>query len=445
MKKITWQTEKRKISELTPFKENPRFMTEQQAKDLKESIEKFGLVEIPVVNTDNMILAGHQRIQTLKDIGEDGEIEVRVPSRKLTVDESVEYLLRSNKNVGSWDEEKLFDFGEDILLSVGFSDREVTGIFDKQRTKDDDFDIEEAERNAKSTKVKRGDIYQLGDHRIMCGDSTDEKDVALLMAGKKADMVFTDPPYNVDYQGGGSYAEHGTPKREKIENDKMSTEDFNTFLNLSIRNMLNNCTGSFYICMSSKELASLKEVFEKNGSHWQSFIIWVKNTFTLSRSDWQNQYEPILYGWNDSNKKHYFTGFRDEGNVWENLEKLKPSYNSEKDITDIKLGNHHLQIKGKVEGYVCRKNDSVDIWYEKKPIRSVEHPTMKPVALVAKAIKASSILGGGVLDLFVGSGTTIVASEETGRICFAMEMEPKYVQVCIDRWQLLTGKEALKL
>lgn len=277
MKKITWQTEKRKISELTPFKENPRFMTEQQAKDLKESIEKFGLVEIPVINTNNMILAGHQRIQTLKDIGDPTitKIEVRVPSRKLTTDEAVEYLLRSNKNTGSWDEEKLFDFGEDTLLSVGFSDQEVTGIFDRQRTKDDDFDIEEA-----------------------------------------------------------------------------------------------------------------------------------------------------------------------EGNVWENLETLKTTFDGKETV--LKIGNYHLKIKGKVEGEICRKNDSVDIWYEKKPVRSSEHPTMKPVALVAKAIKASSILGGTVLDLFVGSGTTIVASEETGRVCFAMEMEPKYVQVCIDRWQLLTGKEVIK-
>jgi len=295
---------------------------------------------------------------------------------------------------------------------------------------------------AKNTQIKLGDVYQLGQHRIICGDATNPKDYEKLMAGKKANMVFTDPPYNVAYTGGGNYANHGTPKREMIKNDEMSATDFYNFLDRSIMFMLENCDGIFYICMSSKELASLKDVFEKNGGHWQSFIIWVKNTFTLSRSDWQNQYEPILYGWNDNNKKHYFKGFRDEGNVWENLDRLKCTYDGEE--TTIKVGNYHLKIKGRAEGTVCRKNEEVDIWYEKKPTKSKEHPTMKPIALVTKAIKASSELGEIVLDAFVGSGTTIIASEQIGRVCYAMELDPQYVQVCIDRWEILTGKKAIK-
>lgn len=223
----------------------------------------------------------------------------------------------------------------------------------------------------------------------------------------------------------------------------MSAEAFHQFLNDSIRNMLAYTQGAFYICMSSKELASLKDVFERNGGHWQSFIIWVKNTFTLSRSDWQNQYEPILYGWNDDLKNHYFAGMRDEGNVWENLEKLRPTYDGLETV--IKIGQYHLKIKGQAEGVVCRKNESVDIWYEKKPTKSTQHPTMKPLKLVAKAIKASSLRGGVVLDSFLGSGSTLIAAEETGRVCYGMEIDCHYVQVIIDRWELLTSEKAKKL
>lgn len=214
-------------------------------------------------------------------------------------------------------------------------------------------------------------------------------------------------------------------------------------MDCAIKNMLDNTQGAFYICMSSKELASLKDVFEKNGGHWQSFIIWVKNTFTLSRSDWQNQYEPILYGWNGDLTNHYFAGMRDEGNVWENLQKLKPQYDGVE--TTIKIGAYHLKLKGQVDGKVCRKNDSVDIWHENKPTKSAEHPTMKPLKLCAKGIKASSLRGGIVLDTFLGSGSTLIASQETGRICYGMELDPQYVQVIINRWEKLTGKKAIKI
>lgn len=438
MADIIWRSEKRKVKDLKPADYNPRIITDKERQDLKDSITIYGEVEPLVINMDGKMIGGHQRLGIYLDL-EIEEIDVRIPSRQLTLEEEMRLNLRLNKNTGQWDEEKLYDMGQDILYEVGFTGREVTGIFDKQKTKDDDFDIEEAEKKAKTTKIKRGDIFKLGSHRIMCGDAMNDKDFEALMDGPEANMVFTDPPYNVDYQGGGGYAEHKLPKREKMANDQLSEEEFYSFLNAAIKNMLRHCTGVFYICMSSKELATLKATFEKNGGHFQSFIIWVKNHFTLSRADWQNTYEPILYGWNGRNKKHYFAGFRDEGNVWENLEKLKPSYDGAE--TTIKLGNYQLKIKGQAEGVVCRKNDQVDIWYEKRPMRSAEHPTMKPVALVAKAIKASSAMGEIVLDAFVGSGSTIIACEQTGRICRAMEIDPQYVQVAIDRWKQLTGRE----
>lgn len=440
--KITWHTEKRKVKDLIPADYNPRKISIQERADLMDSIKQFGAVIPVVINLDNKMIGGHQRLSIYADLGIE-EIDVQVPNRQLTIEEEMRLNLRLNKNTGSWDDEKLFKMGQEILEEIGFNNKEITGIFDKHNKATDDFDVEQAKIKAKDTTIKEGDVFELGPHRLICGDATTPLHWEKLMNGKKAQMVFTDPPYNVAYEGGGNYANHGTPKREMIKNDEMSDEEFKNFLDKAIGNMMDHCDGVFYICMSSKELASLKQAFEKHGGHWQSFIIWVKNTFTLSRSDWQNQYEPILYGWNGRNKNHYFTGFRDEGNVWENLDRLKSSYDGEE--TTIKIGNYHLKIKGKAEGKVCRKNEEVDIWYEKKPTKSSEHPTMKPLALVAKGIKASSTLGEIVIDPFLGSGTTLIASDQIGRICYGMELDPQYVQVIIDRWELLTGKKALKI
>lgn len=179
------------------------------------------------------------------------------------------------------------------------------------------------------------------------------------------------------------------------------------------------------------------------GGHWQSFLIWVKHTFTLSRSDYQQQYEPILYGWKKGQGEHYFVGWRDEGNVWEDLCTLKASFEDGKTI--LRLGEYHLELDGQVTGRVIRKKDQTDIWHEKKPGKSKEHPTMKPVALVEKAIKASSLRGELVFDPFLGSGTTLIASESTGRTCYGCEMSEMYCDVIIERWEKITERVAEKI
>jgi DNA modification methylase len=226
---------------------------------------------------------------------------------------------------------------------------------------------------------------------------------------------------------------HSQNKRDRIENDNMSDDAFSELLKKSIRNMLDVCKGVFYICMGSKELGSMKNIFESEGGHWQSFIIWVKNTFTLSRSDWQNQYEPILYGWNKDTVNHYFAGWRNEANVWEDLEELNPVWDGEK--TKINLGEYHLELDQMVTGRVISKKHQTDIWREKKPTKNPEHPTMKPVRLIAKAIKASSVRNQTVLDIFGGSGSTLIACEELDRRCLMMELDPKYVDVIRKRYE----------
>jgi DNA modification methylase len=244
-----------------------------------------------------------------------------------------------------------------------------------------------------------------------------------------ASMVFTDPPYNVAYEGGMSAT--GQHHRDPIAHDNMSAEDFYKFLHDSIAPMMQYCDGVFYICMSGKELPSLKKAFEELGGHWQCFIVWVKNTFTLSRSDWQSQYEPILYGWNGKTTGHYFAGWRDEGNVWAGLEEIRPEYKDGK--TYIKLGEYHLELDGEVKGRIVNKKNQLDVWLEKKPSKSPYHPTSKPVALCRKGIEASSHRASIVLDPFSGGGSTIMACQECGRIGYGIELDAKYVDATLRR------------
>ena len=433
------------IGDLKPADYNPRVWSKESREQLTKSIREFGLVDPIIANSatgrENIVIGGHFRLDIAKELHYE-----TVPVFYINladIEKEKELNVRLNKNSGDWDWEMLANFGKDLLLNVGFESLSIDKMFGLGDEDEDEFDPDATYSAINEPKAKLGDVYQLGTHRLMCGDATKAEDVAKLMDGLKADMIFTDPPYNVAYEGGGNYADNGMPKREMIKNDEMSSADFFTFLDNSIKNMMDHCDGVFYICMSSKELESLKNTFEKNGGHWQSFIIWVKNTFTLSRSDWQNQYEPILYGWNANKVNHYFAGFRDEGNVWESLETVKPKFDGQKTI--INVGNHHIEIDGQATGKVCRKKDCVDIWYEKKPTKSTEHPTMKPIKLVIKALKASSRTGELVLDLFGGSGSTLIAAEQTGRACNMMEFDPKYVDVIIKRWEELTSDTAILL
>lgn len=334
---------------------NPKNPKKHFSEGIKRSIAGKGIIELIVVDEKNMLLAGEGRLTTLRELGYKKIPVLR--KRGLNAKQKDEYLIDSNQLTirGGWDMGLLANFEESILVNAGFLDTELDQIF-RASTKDDEFDAEKEAEKITKPKSKSGEIYQLGDHRLMCGDATTD-DVKKLMDGERAIMTFTDPPYNVDYQGGMNASSKN--RRQGIMNDKMTPEKFYSFLLQSIRNMVENTDGALYICMSSSEITSLKKAFEEAGGHWQSFIIWVKNTFTLSRSDWQNQYEPILYGWGSKTKNHYFAGYRDEGNVWENLDKLKPSYDGK--VTRIKLGAYHLEIEGKAQGRVIKKQDQVDI------------------------------------------------------------------------------------
>lgn len=430
------------IDKLSHWGENPRSIATTALKQLQARIKALGQFKPLLVLNDGTVAGGNQRLTAYLELGIK-KVWVSVlpvdPSDKQKV---VEYALTDNERFGEYDEEALakliaslpkFNI-DDYKIDLGKLTT-LSELVDKYAATPDEDDIPEVGEGP--AKAKIGDIYQLGPHRLMCGDATNPEHVKQLMEGSVADMVFTDPPYNVAYTGGpGS-------ERKAILNDKMPTEQFYNFLYDVMHNLMDVCRGAFYVCMSPHEIGTLKLAFENAGGHWQSTVIWAKNTFTLSGADWQNQYEPILYGWNKANKNHYFAGFRDEGNVWRNLEAMKTKFEDGKTIIDV--GPFIVELEGKVQGKVLKKRDKVDLWEVKKPTKSAEHPTMKPVKLVSKAVRASSKRGDLVLDVFGGSGSTLIAAEKTNRICYTMELEPLYIDVIIERWENLTQQNAVKL
>lgn len=391
------------LEQLVPYARNARTHSETQVAQIAGSIAEFGFVNPVLVGGDNIIIAGHGRVMAAKKLG-----LKTVPTIKLdhlTENQRRALVIADNKiaeNAG-WDEELLRlelqnladeDFDLDLL---GFDDVELDDLL---TSLDDDEaaalheNIPEVQENPVS---RTGDIWIMGEHRLLCGDSTSEADMKKLMAGELADMVFTDPPYNVNYGDTAKdklRSKGGAKAGRKIMNDNLG-DDFQAFLTAACKNMLAHTKGALYICMSSSELDTLQSAFRNAGGKWSTFIIWAKNTFTLGRSDYQRQYEPILYGWKDGNDR-YWCGARDQG----------------------------------------------DVWFYNKPQKNDLHPTMKPVDLVVRGIKNSSKTLDIVLDPFGGSGSTLIAAEHTGRQARLIELDPKYVDVIVRRWQEMTGLQA---
>jgi DNA modification methylase len=412
------------LRDVTPNEENPRINAEAVAEVIK-SIKSSDFITPIIVDENNKILAGNTRYKALLQMGR-GIIPMVVRVTGLTEEQKRRYILADNKTqeFAEWDWEKLSGFTEGLLEDVGFTDAEIDKILNPKDTNTQVIpDVREG------IDIKTGDLFIVGEHRLICGDSTDRTIYEKLMAGKVAGMCWTDPPYNVDYKG--SMNTHGQNQREGIANDAMTEEQFFEFLSKALAPMVEYTMGCFYICMSSKELASLKKAFEQAGGHWQSFIIWVKNTFTLSRSDWQNRYEPIMYGWNDKVKEHYFAGWRDESNVWENMEVTHPVFDGGK--THIRLGDYHLQLDGEAKGRIINKRNETDIWFENKPSRNKYHPTEKPIKLIQKAMEASSHRGDIVLDPFMGGGSAMIAGQLINRMVYGIELDSRFCDVILRR------------
>jgi len=391
-----WPTEK-----LVPYARNARTHSEEQVAQIAASIVEFGFTNPILAGSDGVIVAGHGRLAAAQKLGLD-TVPVVVLDH-LTPTQRRALIIADNRiaeNAG-WDDAmlriELQSLQEDgfNLDITGFDADALAEIMAGEETTVDGQTDDDAVPEVPVKPISRpGDVWELGNHRLLCGDATDPFSYEALMADVQADMVFTDPPYNVDYANSAKDKMRG--KDRPILNDNLG-DGFYDFLLAALTPMLARCAGGTYIAMSSGELDTLQQAFRAAGGKWSTFIIWAKNTFTLGRADYQRQYEPILYGWPEGQNRHW-----------------------------------------------CGDRDQGDVWNIKKPQKNDLHPTMKPVELVERAIRNSSRPGDIVLDPFGGSGTTLIAAEKSGRIGWLIELDPKYVDVIVRRWQDWTGQEAYR-
>lgn len=404
---LEWTTVKRKVKELIPYDYNPRTITEEDKAYLRKSLEKFNLVEIPVIDTNNVIIAGHQRIFILYELGRgEQEIDVRLPNRSLTEEEFKEYNLRSNILNGEFDYEKIQEhFAEIDLENIGFE----MGDFDeflKQNSilppeEEGEFDASLPEK----IQSQAGDIFELVSvdkglhHRFMCGSSTETSNWEKLLGEEKFQLLVTDPPYNVDYQG-------GTKDKLKIKNDKMSEDSFYQFLyDFFINSYAFSQKGApAYVFYSDSEAINFRSAMQEAGYKISSTLIWAKNAFVLGRLDYHMQHEPILFGEIPKNKE---------------IETHRPII-------------YGWQPEAAHPWYSDRKQSSV-LRFD-KPLRNADHPTMKPLDLVGYLIQNSSRQKEIIADGFLGSGSTLIASEQNWRACRGFELDPRFCDVIVRRW-----------
>ncbi len=395
------------IERLHPDSANPRRISAAEIESLTRSIAEFGLID-PIVarREDGMVIGGHQRLVAARKVG---LAVVPVVFLDISVERGRLLNVALNNISGAFDDELLARMLADLhavedldLTLTGFDDGELDRLLKsldlrERKERAENFDLDAALEAARAaTRAKRGELWALGDHRLLVGDATDTGDVQRLLGETRPAMAFCDPPYNVALGDHGGQ-QQGQRKR-RIANDAMPPEDWAAFIRGWSKHLVENVDGAIYCCMSTKEWGSVSQALAEAGGHWSDTIIWKKDRFVMGRADYQRQYEPCWYGWREG-AKHDWCGDRDQGDVWE----------------------------------IAR------------PSESELHPTTKPLALVERAINNSSKPGDVVLDLFLGSGTTLIAAERTGRGCYGMELDPHYASVILARWESFSGRTAEKI
>ena len=391
-----WPTAK-----LLPYARNARTHSEEQVAQIAASIAEFGFTNPILAGADGVIVAGHGRLAAAHKLGL--ALVPVVILEHLSPTQRRALVIADNRiaeNAG-WDEAMLRielvtlqDDDFDVSLTGFDADALAELLADEDGSGDGETDDDAVPEITETPISRPGDVWLLAGHRLLCGDSTKAECFEQLLQGEQVDMVFTDPPYNVNYANTAKDKMRGTNRA--ILNDNLG-DGFYDFLLAALTPTIANCRGGIYVAMSSSELDVLQSAFREAGGKWSTFVIWAKNTFTLGRSDYQRQYEPILYGWPEGATRHW-----------------------------------------------CGDRDQSDVWQIKKPHKNDLHPTMKPVELVERAIRNSSRPGNVVLDPFGGSGTTLIAAEKSGRLARLIELDPKYVDVIVRRWQDWTGKQATR-
>jgi DNA modification methylase len=389
-----WPTDR-----LLPYARNARTHSDEQVAQIAASIAEFGFTNPILAGSDGVIVAGHGRLAAAQRLGL--EVVPVVVLDHLSTTQRRALVIADNRiaeNAG-WDDAMLRielaalqDDDFDVSLT-GFDADALAELMDGEESDGETDD--DAVPEVPETPVSRlGDVWILGSHRLLCGDATIAESYQLLLGGAQVDMVATDPPYNVNYANSAKDKLRG--KDRAILNDNLG-DGFYEFLLAALTPTVARCRGAIYVAMSSSELDVLQAAFRAAGGRWSTFIIWAKNTFTLGRADYQRQYEPILYGWREGAQRHW-----------------------------------------------CGDRDQGDVWNIKKPQKNDLHPTMKPVELIERAIRNSSRPGDVVLDPFGGSGTTLIAAEKSGRTARLIELDPKYVDVIVRRWEEFTGRQATR-
>ena len=422
------------INSVKPYKGNAKLHPREQIEQIKESIDKFGMDD-PIGIWKDEIVEGHGRLIACQELGYTEIPIIRLDH--LTDEERRAYTLAHNKLTMNSDFD--LDILNDELMKFETIDMGKFG-FDISSNIDDLEDLIEDEipEAPEEPKSKPGDIYRLGSHRLMCGDSTNQEDVDKLMDGELADLVVTDPPYNVDLGEINKTKVKMAPERYKganvdnIKNDKMNNQEFVNFLTRAFENANKNLKpgGAFYIWHSSTENFSFQEAMKNVNWKLRQILIWNKSSLCLGLSDYQWKHEPCFYGWKDG-AGHFFIDSRKESSV---IEDKKP------DIKHMKKEEMRELLEE-----IYSDKISTTVIDEDKPVKADLHPTMKPIKLLARQIKNSSRMGEKVLDLFGGSGSTLITCEQLNRKCFMMEYDPVYVDVIIERWESFTGKKAEKI
>ncbi len=404
------------LSEIKPYKKNAKQHPKKQVDQIAFSIKNYGFNQPLVLDLKNVIIVGHGRFEAAKKL----ELE-EVPCYivNLSADKAKEYRLADNKtNESDWDQELLIEalkeIDERIVESIGFDLDLIKDIAE------DDFNSQEEYDKIVKPIAELGDIYQLGRHRLMCGDSAKEGDVRKLMDGKLGRMIFTDPPYNVDYKSPGGL-DYSSKKfggsGGKIFNDNKTDTDCVEFYTDVLKNLYEFSTDdvTIYWWFANKNNHLNREAFDNADWHMSQIVIWLKNSMVFSRGqDYHRMYEPCMLGWKRK-KVHY----------------KNKKINNLKDVYNLDYEDFH---------------EMLDVWYEKRDVtQNYVHPTQKPLRLPERALKKNSEKDDIVIDLFGGSGSTLMACDQKDRSCYSMELDPKYVDVIIKRWEEYTNKKAEKV
>jgi DNA modification methylase len=424
--KLKWHTEQRKVSELIIWDKNPHVMTDTEKGNLSKSLDKFDYVEVVIINTDNRLIGGHQRRNDFIAKGKQDElIDVRVPNRKLTEKEFEELAIRLNKNRGHDDEALLKQFFDaDDLKDWGFDEQELNDIFDiEAEIKEDNFNLEEELAKIEKPVTKKGDLYLLGNHKLLCGDSTNENDLNKLGATQLASIVYCDPPYNIglSYHKGIKGNSNKKTYTNNVFSDNMKDADYLEWIKKTIACALlvsKQDVHIFYWC-DPKYIGLIQAAFQQSKVKNKSVCFWLKNQFNpVTQMAFNRVIEPCVYG--TIGKPRLNNKITNLSEILNQEVSGRNIHESVLDITDLWLAH-----RDKTNDYV--------------------HPTQKPITLHEKPLKRCSAPGDTVVDLFGGSGSTLISCEQLGRKALLIERDPVFCDVIVKRWEAFTGKQATKI